>query len=217
MHRHGMATDPESRRTKRVASLARGRKCPLSVDSRKRLITAQPGCSSQAALTGMRSSARSRQNNTAAPGMSPAKRRVTRLRSWCRCSEAQCLILVRKARLHCAHDRGCGIEDFLECWSNEVQFGWLLSADAWQYLAATPVVGYRSLEAAMLASLESPTPSVLPPTLTRRAITHRSRGRSHGPITRLMSPSDLGESSSSFQRPTMSGRRFFGCTGRAPP
>jgi redox-sensitive bicupin YhaK (pirin superfamily) len=30
-------------------------------------------------------------------------------------------------------------------------------------------------------------------TLTRRHIVHRTRGRGHGPITRLMSPSDLGE------------------------
>ena len=38
-----------------------------------------------------------------------------------------------------------------------------------------------------LASAKSPTPSLA------RAIVHRTRGRTHGPITRLMSPSGLGE------------------------
>jgi redox-sensitive bicupin YhaK (pirin superfamily) len=38
-----------------------------------------------------------------------------------------------------------------------------------------------------LAQLKSPLPR------WARAISHRTRGRAHGPITRLMSPSDLGE------------------------
>ena len=38
-----------------------------------------------------------------------------------------------------------------------------------------------------LGQLKSPLP------LSARAIAHRTRGRTHGPITRLMSPSDLGE------------------------
>ena len=33
----------------------------------------------------------------------------------------------------------------------------------------------------------------LVPASNARAIVHRTRGRTHGPITRLMSPSDLGE------------------------
>ncbi|WP_263468963.1 pirin family protein [Stenotrophomonas riyadhensis] len=35
--------------------------------------------------------------------------------------------------------------------------------------------------------------TAIPPVASVRRIVHRTRGRSHGPITRLVSPSDLGE------------------------
>ena len=35
--------------------------------------------------------------------------------------------------------------------------------------------------------------SKLPPRRLARAISHRTRGRTSGPVTRLVSPSDLGE------------------------
>jgi redox-sensitive bicupin YhaK (pirin superfamily) len=35
--------------------------------------------------------------------------------------------------------------------------------------------------------------SISPPRRLARAIMHRTRGRTNGPVTRLMSPSDLGE------------------------
>jgi hypothetical protein len=36
-------------------------------------------------------------------------------------------------------------------------------------------------------------PAKSPPPLLARAIVQRTRGRTHGPVTRLMSPSDFGE------------------------